>query len=103
MIHAASQRRGPIEVAVLTLTRQAQFYAAMLLTPVDMYSSGAMRGAKMWRWAMYSSNSRSLMVKNPWGFLSVGMRSHVQKVSHCFHAVLSLCSREVERRSVTDL
>ena len=33
----------------------------------------------------------------------VGMRSHTQKVSHCFHAVLSLRSREVERPLVTDL
>ena len=32
---------------------------------------------------------------------SVGMRSHAQKVSHCFHTVFSLCSREVERPSVT--
>ena len=33
----------------------------------------------------------------------VGMRNHVQKVSHCFHVVLSLRGREVERPLVTAL
>ena len=57
MIHVASRRRRPIEVAVavtvavavLTLPRRAQIYAAVLSTPVAMCSSGAMCGAKMWR------------------------------------------------------
>ena len=31
---------------------------------------------------------------------SVDMRSHVQKLSHCFNAVLSLRSREVESVSI---
>ena len=59
MIHVASRRRRPIEVAVavtvavavagLKLPRRAQIYAAVLSTPVAMCSSGAMCGAKMWR------------------------------------------------------
>ena len=56
-------------VAVLTLPHQAQLSAAVLLTPVAMCSSGAMRAVKMWRWAMYAANSRLLMVKNPLGIL----------------------------------
>ena len=50
-------------VAVLTLPRQAQISAAVLSTPVAMCSSGAMREAKRWRWAMYAASSRLLMVK----------------------------------------
>ena len=34
---------------------------------------------------------------------SCGMCSHVKKVSHCFHAVFSLRTLEVERPSVTAL
>ena len=60
-------------VAVLTLRHRAQLSAAVLLNPVDICSSGTMCGAKMWRWAMYAASSRSLMVKNSWGFLSVWM------------------------------
>ena len=60
-------------VAVLKLPRRAQLSAAVLLTPVAMCSSGAMRGAKMWRWAMYAVSSRSLMVNVLFGFLSVSM------------------------------
>ena len=59
--------------AVLTLPYRAQLSAAVLLNPVAMCSSGAMRWAKMWRWAMYAASSRSLMVKNTLGFLSVRM------------------------------
>ena len=62
-------------VVVLTLPCRAQISAAMLSTHVSMCSSGAMRGAKMWRWAMYSASSRSLMVKIPFGFLSVRIRA----------------------------
>ena len=60
-------------VAVLKLPRLAQLSAAVLSNPVTMCSSGNMRGAKMWRWAMYTASSRSLMVKNPLGFLSARM------------------------------
>ena len=35
--------------------------------------------------------------------MSVGILSHTQKASHCFHAVLYLRSLEVERPSVTAL
>ena len=76
-------------VAVLTLTRRAQISAAVLSTPVDMCSSGAMRGAKIWRWAMYAANFRSFMVKKPWGFLSARMlnRMAVLNVSrHTCHS-----------------
>ena len=37
----------------------------------------------------------------PWRLL--GMCNHVEKVSHCFYAVLSLHSLEVERPSATAL
>ena len=60
-------------VAVLILTRRAQISAAVLSTPVDMCSSGAMRGAKRCRWEMYAASSRSLMVRNPVGLVSVRM------------------------------
>ena len=36
---------------------------------------------------------KGIVSRMPW--ILVGMRSHVQKVSHCFHAVLYLCSKEV--------
>ena len=70
-------------VAVLTLPRRVQVYAAVLSTPVEMCSSGAMRGANRCRWAMYATSSRSLMVKNPLGFSSVRMwaRTAVLNVS----------------------
>ena len=60
-------------VAVLTLPRWAQLSVAVLSTSVAMWPSGAMCGSKMWRWAMYAASSRSLMVKNPLGFLSARM------------------------------
>ena len=62
-----------MEVAVLTLTRRAQIYAAVLSTPVEMCSSGAMRGANRCRWEMHAASLRSLMVRNPLGFSSVRM------------------------------
>ena len=65
-------------VEVLTLPRRAHILVAVLLTPVSMFSSGAMRGAKRWWWAMYAASSRSLMVKNPWGFLSVRMLARME-------------------------
>ena len=46
MIHAASQRRGPMTVAVLTLTRWDQISEALLSTTTAMCSSGAMHGSK---------------------------------------------------------
>ena len=52
VIHAASRSRGPMAVAVLTLPRRDQLSAAVLSTPVEMCSSGAMRGANRCRWAM---------------------------------------------------
>ena len=58
-------------VAVLMLPHRAHISAAVLSTHVAMCSSGAMRGAKRWRWEMYAASSRSLMVKNPWGLSSV--------------------------------
>ena len=60
-------------VAVLTLPRRSQISAEVLLTPVALCCSGAIRGAKMLRWAMYAASSRSLMVKNPFGFSSMRM------------------------------
>ena len=77
-------------VAVLTLPRWAQIYVDVVSTPVDMCSSGAMRGAKMWMWAIYAASSRSLIFKNPWGFLSVRMwaRMAVSDVSrHTCHSL----------------
>ena len=77
-------------VAVLTLPRRSQISAEVLLTPVALCCSGAIRGAKMLRWAMYAASSRSLMVKNPWG-LSSGIilaRMAVLNVSrHTFHSI----------------
>ena len=67
VIHAASRSRGPMAVAVLTLPRRAQLSAAVLSYPVEMCSSGAMRGANRCRWEMYATSSRSLMVRNPAG------------------------------------
>ena len=60
-------------VAVLTLPRWAQVSVAVLSTPVEICSSGAMRGAKRGRWAIYAASSRSLMVRKPLGFTSVRM------------------------------
>ena len=60
-------------VAVLTLPRRAKLSAVVLSTPVDMCLSGAMRGTDRCRWEMYAASSRSLMVRNPVGFLSVRM------------------------------
>ena len=57
-------------VVVLTLTRRAQISAAVLSTPVAVCSSGAMQGAKIWRWAMYAASSRSLMFNVLFGLLS---------------------------------
>ena len=64
-------------VAVLTLPQRAQLSAAVLSTPVEMFSSGAMRGAKRWRWAMYADRSRSFVVRNPFGFSSVRMLDRI--------------------------
>ena len=58
-------------VVVLTLPHWAKISAAVLSTPVAMCSSGAMRGAKMWRSEIYAARSRSLMVNVPFGLLSV--------------------------------
>ena len=60
-------------VAVLMLPRWDQISAAVLSTPQEMCSSGAMRGANMCRWAMYATSLRSLMVRNPVGFASMRM------------------------------
>ena len=73
VIHAASRRRGTMVVAVLTLSRRSQIYAAKFPTPVAVCYIGAMHGAKRWRWEMYAASSRSLMVKNPRGFSPVRM------------------------------
>ena len=68
VIHAASWSRGPMAVVVLTLPRQAQLSAAVLSTPVEICSSGDMRGANRCGCAMYAASSRLLMVRNPAGF-----------------------------------
>ena len=60
-------------VEVLTLPRRNQIFASVLSTTVAMCSGVAMRETKRWRWSMYVASSRSLMVKNPWGFSSVTM------------------------------
>ena len=77
-------------VAVLMLTRQAQFYAAVLLAPIAMCSSGAMCGAKRWRWVMYAASYRLLMVKNPWGFSSVRMLACMAVLNVSLHMCHSL-------------
>ena len=66
VIHSASRRRGTIAVAVLTLPRLDQIYAAVLSTPIEMCSKGAIRGMKRWRLVMYAASSKSLIVKKPW-------------------------------------
>ena len=58
-------------VSLLTVKCWSQISTAVLSTPISMCYSGAMRGEKILRWAMYAASSRSLMVKNPWGF-SIG-------------------------------
>ena len=73
VIHAASRRRGPMAVAVLTLLCRSQISAAVLSNNVVMCSRGAMLGAKRWRWEMYTASSRLLMVKKYWGLSSVRM------------------------------
>ena len=60
-------------VPVLTLPWRDQLSAAVLSTPVEMCSSGAMHGANRCRWEMYADRSRSLMVSNPVGFASLRM------------------------------
>ena len=77
-------------VAVLTLPHRAQLSAAVLLTPVAMCYSGAMRGGKMWSWAMYAAISRSLMVKNPWGLSSVRMLDRMAVINVSRHTCHSL-------------
>ena len=77
-------------VAVLTLPRRAQLSAAVLSTPVEMCSSGAMRGANMCRWAMYAASSRSLMVRNPLGFSSVRMWARMAVLNVSRHMCQSL-------------
>ena len=90
VIHAASWSRGPMAVAVLTLLRRAQLYAAVLSTPVEMCLSGAMRGANRCRWVIYAASSRSLMVRNPAGFLSVIMLAHMAVLNVSHHTCQSL-------------
>ena len=90
VIHAASRSIGPMAVAVLTLPRRAQLSAAVLSTTVEIFYSGAMRGANRCRCAMYAASLRSLMVRKPSGFLSVRMlaRMAVLNVSRhtCQHS-----------------
>ena len=62
-----------MEAEVLTLPYRAQLSAAVLSNPAAICSRGAIREAKMWRWAMYAARSKLLVVKNPFGFLSVRM------------------------------
>ena len=68
VIHVASRRRELMAVDVLTLPRRAQISAALLSTAVVMCLSGFMRWAKMLRCGMYAVSSRSLIVRNPFGF-----------------------------------
>ena len=77
-------------VAVLTLPRRAQLYAAVFFTPVEICSSGAMRGANRCRCAMYAASSRSLMVRNPSGFLSVRMLARMAVLNVRCHMCQSL-------------
>ena len=72
-------------LAVLTLPRRAQLSAAVFSTPVAMCSSGAMRGTKRWRWEMYAASSKSLMVKNPWGFSSLRMLACMAVLNVSYH------------------
>ena len=80
-----------MSVAVLTLTRRAQLYAAVLSIPVEMCSSGAMRGLNRCRWAMYAASSSSLMVRNPLGFSSVRMWARMAVPNVIRHTCQSLC------------
>ena len=93
VIYTASRSRGLMAVAVLTLPRRAQLSAAVLSTPVEICSSGAMHGANRCRCAMYAVSSRSLMVRNTDEFLSVRMlaRMAVLNVScHKCHSPVGL-------------
>ena len=76
-------------VAVLTLPRRAQLSAAVLSTPVEMCLSGAMCGAKRWRWVMYTYRSRSLMVRNPLGLSSVRMLARMVVLNVIHHTCQS--------------
>ena len=76
-------------VAVLTLPRRAQLYAAVLSTPVEMCSSGTMRGANRCMWEMYAASSRSLMVRNPVGFASVRMWARMAVLNFSRHTCQS--------------
>ena len=78
-------------VAVLTLPWRAQLYATVLSTPVEMCSSGAMRGANKFRWAMYAASSRSLMVRTQLGFSSVRMWARMAVLNVSRHTCQSPC------------
>ena len=78
-------------VAVLTLPRRAQLFVAVLYTPVDMCSSGSMRGSNMCRWAMYAASSRSLMVRNLLGCSSVRMWARMAVLNVSRHTCQSSC------------
>ena len=64
-------------VVVLTLPHWDQISADVLSTTAAMWSSGAIRGEKMWRWEMYAASSRSLMVNITFGLFSVRMWSRM--------------------------
>ena len=74
-----------MSVAMLTLPRLAQLFAAVLYTPVVMCSSGAIHGAKRCRWSIYAAKSRSLIVKNPWVFSSVRVLACMAVLNVCRH------------------
>ena len=77
-------------VAVLMLPHRAHISVEVLSTHVVMCSSGAMRGAKRWRWEMYAASSRSLMVKNPWGLSLVIVLARMVVLNVSLHMCHSL-------------
>ena len=76
-------------VAVLMLPRRAQISAAVLSAPVEICLIGAMRGANRCRWEMYAARSRSLMVRNPVGFVSVRMLARMAVLNVSRHTCQS--------------
>ena len=79
-----------MEAEVLTLPHRAQLSAAVLSNPAAICSRGAIREAKMWRWAMYAARSRSLMVNVPFGFLLVRMWDRMAVLNISRHTCHSL-------------
>ena len=77
-------------VAVITLPRRSQLSAAVLSTPVEIFSIGAMRGANRCRWTMHAASLRLLMVRNPLGFASARMWARMAVLNVSCHRCQSL-------------